>query len=385
MREFRPILFLLLFVGGMFCLPPDAMYALRQVALAATTYYVQTDGNNANAGTSTGAANAWADPGYAASVMADGDVCYVKVGTYTLTSTSPGAGGPVQFADASKRARIEGYSSTPGDMCEGAELPLISAGSISPVGTLAIIRLQGTYSEMQQAASLRLDCNSRANVVGVLGSYQYYSLAIRCVVENSSSYGFTMVSAIHSNAISCTTTGFLNCSTTLCWANGCNIGFDGSSVKDPVSMCVASNNASHGFDGYDVHYVGCAAFANGGSGFKTYRESMFVNCISFGHASGYGWDIADDCTLFRCAGGSNASGRVDVTAYRDFSPVTLTENPWINTSIGDFRLNPDANEYTSLAGVGIGVYGQTDNRDIGAVQHADPAAGGGETSHVWVR
>ncbi len=77
-----------------------------------TTYFVDTAvGNDANAGTSAGAGNAWATIGKATATIAAGDLCYVKAsGNYNeavaCATTSGGANTPLTF---------EGYTSATGD------------------------------------------------------------------------------------------------------------------------------------------------------------------------------------------------------------------------------------------------------------------------------
>ena len=58
-----------------------ALLALAQPALA-TTYYIRTDGNNANAGTTDSAGGAWRTMGKCATTAVAGDTCIVGNGTY---------------------------------------------------------------------------------------------------------------------------------------------------------------------------------------------------------------------------------------------------------------------------------------------------------------
>lgn len=76
-----------------------------------TTYYVSTAlGNDGNAGTSEGAGNAWATIGHALSVVAAGDLVYIKAdGTYTEDCNITTAGASTSFIV------LEGYTTTPGD------------------------------------------------------------------------------------------------------------------------------------------------------------------------------------------------------------------------------------------------------------------------------
>ena len=79
-----------------------------------TTYYVDTAvGNDANAGTSEGAGNAWATIDKAMNTVIAGDHVYVKAsGTYNEQATIDTAG---TAWSSGNYFTFEGYSSTPGD------------------------------------------------------------------------------------------------------------------------------------------------------------------------------------------------------------------------------------------------------------------------------
>lgn len=73
-----------------------------QVAPAlATSYYIRTDGNNSNAGTSNSAGGAWRTMGKCGTTAAAGDTCFVVDGTYVepevVFNTNNGTAGAAQF------------------------------------------------------------------------------------------------------------------------------------------------------------------------------------------------------------------------------------------------------------------------------------------------
>ena len=385
MREFRPIILLLLFVGVMFFLPPDVMYVMRQVAMAATTYYVQTDGNNANVGTSTGAANAWADPGYAASVMGSGDTCYIKSGTYTLTTTTAGAAGPI-VVPADESHIYEGYYATPGDKAMNGSTfspPVIDTGSTTPGVATYVIKLSSATSYQSLAMFLAVDANDTAYWNGF--SIDSNSLVYRCkAVDCTTGFysGSSEEKGIECLASSCSV-GF-QMSATRCHADACATGFYYASW----SYCLATS-CGHGFRAgnygrllNDVAYA-CTTHSFAANG----QSNVAIACISVSNTGGFAFNTdtgGEDFSLIQCWHYNTTSGRTNGTPVYDILGGTLAEDPFLASAAGDFRLDPTGTDYGSLAGV-LSVYGQTDNRDIGAVQHADPAGGGGETSHVWVR
>jgi hypothetical protein len=55
--------------------------------------------------------------------------------------------------------------------------------------------------------------------------------------------------------------------------------------------------------------------------------------------------------------------------------TSLGADPYVNQAGGDFRPNANSPGGAQLRAAGIGVYGQTDSEDIGAVQHTDPSGG----------
>lgn len=72
------------------------LFALIAQPALATTYYIRTDGNNANAGTTDSAGGAWRTMGKCATTAAAGDTCIVGNGTYVegaITFATNGSAG----------------------------------------------------------------------------------------------------------------------------------------------------------------------------------------------------------------------------------------------------------------------------------------------------
>jgi hypothetical protein len=107
-----------------------------------------------------------------------------------------------------------------------------------------------------------------------------------------------------------------------------------------------------------------------------------INCIASNCTGGTGFALgASIATMYNCAAynnNANASGTPVSNLGPFASGSTLTSlgaDPYVNQAGGDFRPNANSPGGAQLRAAGIGVYGQTDSEDIGAVQHTDPSGG----------
>lgn len=339
----------------------------------ATDYYVDVaTGNNADDGLSE--ANAWADPGYAAQqISTAGHTVYVKAGTYTITTATPGAAGPVQTATGNINFRMEGYETTPGDKCPTGNLPVLSVDntSMNPGAMTGIIRLDSQESGVQVVAYLRVDCNSETNTRGIWGDSDTFSIAVGCEAVEASDYGIYVM-----NATSCESSNNANGAFYVCNAFGCYATGNGNGFTFCVSStnCIAYNNTNAGFFSGEVAH-GCVAYGNSTDGFKSYKKA--VNCISVGNTQD-GYETAG--VLINCADYNNTTGRDSSDTLWDLGAITLTGDPFTNAAAGDFSLNNTAGAGADLRAAGFDPYGQTGFADIGAVQHEDAGGGGGSVA-----
>lgn len=300
--------------------------------------------------------------------------------TSTITTATPGKGGPVMLPNVNILS-IEGYLTSRGDR---AARPTLDAGAITSVNLFH----HGTISVQQGHTfiSLAADGQGNASVNGFApgntgsGIYQQHScidcLAIDCV------NGFFDASATRCKAEGCTT-GFTLCFPQFCWASGCTTGFNASSMINGPKGCIATGcttGFTHGLpSGQATTCVNCIADSCTTVGFSSTAANNcdYVNCLA-SNMSGVG-DVGFVSTggirLFNCAGYNNTVN-VSGTPSCNQGFVTLTADPYVNRAGGDFRPNTTAGGGAALRAAGIGVYGQTNNTDIGAVQHTD--AGGGD-------
>lgn len=325
---------------------------------------------------------ALATPGNAAALATvSGMVTWVKSGTYNFTTATPGAAGPVVFANVT-RLTMEGYQTTRGDRT--GTRPVVSWAAVSaPGATTYIFANAGT--NQHNFLNLTADGNDVSNVSGFdLGNAGTDTGVVEnCVAQNcsgASQIGFT-VSLSHA-CISCyandCTTGFNGSTGT---ANNCTAKLCGTGFTCNTFDCIANACVTDGFKGNNNpnrHIRGTAYGTSAGDGFDHGNSSCtFIDCVAVGN-SAYGFNGVNTAgMLFNCAAYNNTSGRVNGTPRYDFNPITLSGDPFVAAGSDDFRPDATASEGASLRDAALNTYGQTDTRDIGAVQHTDPAGGGG--------
>lgn len=354
----------------------------------------RSTGLTAGTGVTLKIGGALATPGLAASLMTvAGHTCYVKAGTYTITTATPGASGPVSFT-AVAGLHMEGYSATRGDL---GTAPVINAGSVT---SAVLIDCQAGFNVGASVVNMGVDGNSQTGIDG----FRSYTAATftKCYAQNckqsTSRCGFvlnTVATFVH------------------CWADNCGIGFynggstpvivgsrasnctshgfqfQTSGTKQNIFDCISDHNAGNGFDatfGTATVYHNCTADNNTGDGFDASGTIIYCyNCAATNNG-GYGFNTDSGSTvpkslLVNCASYSNSSGRSNSSSNApkaDRGAITLSGVPWQDASTGDYRPDNTTNEGALLRAAGFDIYGQTDSRDVGAVQHADP--GGGSAS-----
>lgn len=335
----------------------------------ATTIVVdRSTGLTAGTGVTINIGGALATPGNAATIATVNDQkIYIKYSAtpYNLTTATPGASGPVVFT-ASIRLTIEGYDVVRGDRT--GNRPRISWASVaSPGSNTYLFALQSR----QVVANIIADGNSVVNVSG---------------------FNTTLVTGNRSTLIDCITrnanTGFITggCNMIKCQADTCTTGYSGSgmcydsdavncttgysnflsAVKCLARLCgtgFASNNAP-------VHMERCIADSctNIGIDFSTSIGASAISCLATNQSGGggIGIKVIGGSVLINCAFYNNTT-HISGTPQLNEGQITLTQQPY-TVAGSDFRPNNVAGGGTSLRNAGIGVFGQTDTVDVGAVQ-----------------
>ena len=310
----------------------------------------------------------------------DGNVCY-GTGTQNLGAT----------VNPWNSGRIEGYATTRGD-----------GGLWTHTGTAAVPMIQTTIpngSTLMAFANLDLNANSTATKC-FFEATQTNTGHTNCTYRNATSHGFHDSHYGSPSCVDCKFTGnggggyvrdpglgglaaFSACK----FAGNGGGGCISNSATIQAIACTATGNTGVGilqsFAAGTAHIERCTAFGNTSHGF-TYGRGGFqyefsqrcINCISYGNG-GYGfYNPASSpqfgLQLINCAGGSNTSGFSAQGSAQQKACVTLTANPFANSGTGDFSLNATAGGGAACRGTGLPTL-----TDIGAVQHADPAGGGG--------
>ena len=329
---------------------------------------------------------ALATPGGLGAVLAahavDGMKAYGKGGTYTLTNAVPNtSGGP--FAPLTGiNLLIEGYETSRGDL---GTPPVFDAGAQT---SITLVTTTGGSGGQVHFVNWVLDGNSGADNNGFDGSGASYGAdrVYRVWARDCPGIGLN----INALAVQIKATG---CGTGICCAAqlACLVGpiADGNTVGIDVAgsyVCIVRpviiNNTANGLEcgtSHGVVVVDPTVYNNGADGIDMgSRLTGSVVGGVFTENDAYGINNPNAFNfILQVAGVNNTSGFIKTATARDFGQITLTGDPFIDAAGDDFRPDDTAGQGASLRGEGVGPWEQTNNIDIGAVQHTDPAGGGG--------
>lgn len=213
---------------------------------------------------------------------------------------------------------------------------------------------------------------------------------IDCVAKASDNVvGFDSISAnLQSLFLRCVATGLTSTA-------GASIPFranEGNFIR-----CIAANNPGSSSDGFfynssgrTILFLNCIAYKNGRDGFRlpaalpTYPV-IIQNCIIYGN-TGWGIDNPNATSInpggatfsFNAVGANTAGAATGLTL--EASCQTLTADPFVAGTSNNFALNTTAGGGAlcrALGFAGVLPTGGQGYIDIGALQHQDPAGGGG--------
>ena len=151
------------------------------------TYYVRPDGNNSNAGTGSGTAQAWQTIGKifaAGSVVTGGDIVYIAPGTYTesftVLATSPTS--EVQIVGNPTASLFTGVTAGP-----------VMLSAFNAAGTTVIYNntflITATSKDYYSFSNLVFECAHTTAVSGVQFFTSRYIKFTKCIFRNESNAG----------------------------------------------------------------------------------------------------------------------------------------------------------------------------------------------------
>lgn len=319
-----------------------------------------------------------ATPGRAAAdATVSGQQIWVKYNAsdYTISTATPGSGGPVLFG-SSIAVSMLGYETTRGD---AGNRPTLNWGAVAaPGGLTYLYACQGTAA--QAFINLRANGNSVNNVGGFNGLASGNSIVkSRAVLCNGTAgIGINLATgaiASNSSATTCTT-GIVSAGA----INDCS--FFGNGVGGTFSSGSIANTLFYGNTGDGGTVTGQGTTfnqdtfsGNGGDGLETAGNRSTVSNSVSTFNSGYGYN-ASSATVLRLLNSfslTNTLGRTNSNPLTEWLPATnLSVDPYVDKSTNDFRPNNTAGGGALLRGFSLGVPGQTNNQDAGAVQSSAP-------------
>ncbi len=312
---------------------------------------------------------ALATPGLAAAQnnIYGGDI-YIKTGTYSVTSTSFNvSSGCIQIWYGTK---MIGYGTTRGDTGRATiQLNVASATMLQ----------EGNISHGFE--NIIFDGNSQSSSGFITNDGNDRGYFFNCDIKNftANTFGGATYEACYVSGNSYAIAGnFYDCVITGSASDGCS----GSIIR-----CVVYGNSGIGYNGY-ASVIDCVIFNNTSHGiqFNNGSSAVEVRNTIISSNGGYGINISgtiQGLVTVNCAYYSNTSGKYSTGANitRVIGEVTLSGDPFTNTSGGDFSLNTTAGAGAACRAAGSpGVMpggSTTGYLDIGVAQHQD--SGGGTT------
>lgn len=317
-----------------------------------------------------------ATPGETSSYLVTGNIVHLKSGTYTLTTATAGPAGPWK-PSSNIACALVGYETTHED---GGARPVISAGSLTSVNIIDCTVATYFNGGGGKVSNVKVDGTdrTRTGVVGIQGAVSYYTNVFGCEVINC---GIGVNNCMVQNS-----------SITVC-GNGSGTGVN------TFSNCRVDDCTSYGMQGVsganDTIFTNCTVGYNAATGAKTlFRNCTFDSCTSafgltsFVSVSVYGCVITNGTNVFNVASSVlmttvigqfyyyNVTNVVNgATEYTLLDYTLLTGDPYTDAGADDYSPNNTSGAGAVLRGV-CGPFGQSMNRDAGAVQHTDSGGGG---------
>lgn len=349
-------------------------YQITSRTNSTTIVVDRSTGLTTGTGATLNIGGALASPGQAAQIATtNGNKIWINQGTYNVSTSTAGSGGPVSTGTNSQIV-IEGYDVTRGDRT--ANRPILKWTASSPGATSYLVVLATNPSVI--VSNIEMDGNNVTNVSGA--SFSNRGLFIDCIAKNCSTtsqagfYGGGASSnrgPIRCYATNCTK-GFSYGSPVQCIAYNCGTGF---SDIYRATYCIAYANTGDGFNNSSgvlgAQLINCTSTGNTGDGFDTSASNSagFLNCVSTNN-TGYGFNLHATNFMRNCATFNNTSGATNGTPHLNSGAVLLSADPYQN-SASDWRPNftSSGKQLTNISdNLSISTYAQTIYYELGAVQ-----------------
>ena len=337
-------------------------------------------------------------PGLVAGLKVNSNSVFVKDGSYTCSSSGNVAGGKIADTTVGTTTAPNywiGWNAIRTVTNLDATKPLLkaTANSMTVFATSGSVVIRNIKTGRNA---------SETSVVGFSGGFALYTEWENCVATALA----TGWSLTNSNAL------MLNCLADTC-ATGFSLGAAGercigceSKAHTAVGFTCGENSCSFinciawggtgSADGFKttnngVIFVNCTSYGNAGAGFTFtggFESHLLINCVATGN-SGKQFNLATTTEtshrLLNCAAKADGTGTDNFNIVSKIGFIILTADPFTNAASGDFSLNTTSGGGAACRAAGIpGVFPggtTTGYLDIGAVQHADPAASGGMVVH----
>lgn len=298
-----------------------------------------------------------ASPGVMSTVAAGNigmkNTCYIKSGTYQISSTAAGSNGRVSVNGIT----FIGYENTRDDLVNGGEF-----SSARPLLQATVSNISYILGGASVYSYIRID-GGGPTLTGNRGSSAYINAYVEAVGVTD---GFAGTSQLSTGCFASgygTGTGFSSVrSSSHCAATNFRDGWANNTVGVSYSHCIAYNNSRYGFYGNEGGSYGhyCVAYSNGSYGFSSFdgsNDPNLVRCITANNGDyGIRGNSRSGRYMIICqtADYGNTNGRILAYANTiDSLPISLTADPFIDGANGDFRLNDTAGGGAVLKGFGV--------------------------------
>jgi len=349
-------------------------------------WYVSNSGSDSNTGNSQ--AQAYATIAKALTSAASGDTIAIQTGTYTITTA---------MAITQTSIEFQGYGTTPGDY---GTPPLITTST----NNVTLFTTSGTGQNTYIWDNLHMTSTAGTPGNGILQLSNHDNAGL-WIVNNCLMSGFFEAVNSDDGGVDYTIGNFSATNSTFQNCTGSGLDFYQSGATVFLYACTFYNNPIHVYiqsSNVNLTAIRCT-FAYATGTYAVYNSSgtaTLTNCVFYNnHSDGYTGQLGSfalsgmqNCVFYGNPGTAvvgfslsptnasrcNAFGNNGSNGWAGSQgDVTLTADPFVSGSTGNFALNA-----TSGGGAALKAAGLPANIDIGATQSSTGGGGGGNVVPV---